>query len=92
MSALYDAALETVVTTNAIEFLARAQLLLKIAEPDVEAAKEAIHTPAGREAAAREFDALTDAEQVDLVREVTEHWAIVIGLDPGRVDASGRRC
>src|SRR5215211_200141 len=79
-SALYDEALDTDVTAHALDFLARAQLLLRIASDQPEAAYPVVHSPAGREAARREFDQLTDDERDELKRTVAQHWSLNVNL------------
>jgi hypothetical protein len=100
MEVLFNEAIDTNVSTHAIDFLPRAHLLLEIADQDTTAAGEAIHTTGGREAAKREWDALAHDEQVAIVQEVTSHWALctthavkrlwhaaeVLGFEPESID------
>jgi hypothetical protein len=96
METLFHAAFATTVTDHALEWMASAQLLLRIANDDTDVAGEAIHTLAGREAASREFEALPIEQRKALVKEITGHWAVntsaavkrlwhaaeVLGFDP----------
>jgi hypothetical protein len=79
-SALYDATLETDVTERAMDFLARASLLLRITRDDVEATKPVLHSPGGREAARREFDQLTDDERDEIKQTIGQHWSLNVNL------------
>jgi hypothetical protein len=96
MEVLFNAAIKSSVTDHALEWLAAAQLLLRVADDDADVAREAISTPAGREAAAREFEALSGDQRKALVQRITAHWAVnrrprssgsghaaeVLGFDP----------
>jgi hypothetical protein len=75
---LYNAALESPITEAGVNWLFRAHLLLKIADDDVDAAKEVIHTLAGEEAAKREFDALSDHERASLKEHVGLYWSVCV--------------
>lgn len=80
MSKLYDDAIDTEVSTHAMDFMARAQLLMDIAGDDIEAAKGSIHTGAGREAAMREYDELSDDDRHELLEVVAQHSALNLNL------------
>jgi hypothetical protein len=96
MEILFNAAIKTTVTDHALEWMAAAELLLRIADDNIDVAKEAVFTPAGREAAAREFEALPYEQRKALVQQVLQHWAVntsaavkrlwhaseVLGFDP----------
>lgn len=75
MSALYDRVIDSPVTHVGVDWLARAILLLRIADHDVDLAGEVVHQDAGREAARREYDTLEDQDRRALTAEVCEHWA-----------------
>ncbi len=77
---LYEAALDSPVTATAVDFLARAHLLTDITGDDLEAAREAIHTEAGKVAAKREHDALSDEERAKLTNAVAQHWSLNVNL------------
>ena len=85
MENLYNEVLDSDVTRCGVDFLYRARLLLRVADHDPHVAKEVIHKPAGREAAEREFDALTDAERAEVGAEVGEHWATAVRHAIGRL-------
>jgi hypothetical protein len=76
MEVLFNQAIKSAVTDHALEWLASARLLLNIADQDIDVAGEAIDTPAGREAAAREFEALPVEQRKALVQQITAHWAV----------------
>jgi hypothetical protein len=96
MEVLFHAAFKSAVTDHALEWLASAQLLLGIANNDLDVAGEAFHAPAGRAAAAREFEALPVEQRKALVQQITAHWSVntsaavkrlwhaaeVLGFDP----------
>ena len=77
MEILFNEAIKTDITTHAIDFLCRARLLLRITDHDPHVAKDAIHTAGGYEAASREWDALDQAQRVEIGNEVMDHWATV---------------
>jgi hypothetical protein len=79
-SALYDQVIDSNVTRNAIEFLCRCQMLLKIAGDDLDAVLPVVHTPAGQEAARREYEQLADDERDELHTVVGQHWSLVVNL------------
>ena len=79
-AALFDAAMETPVTTSAIDFLWRSHLLVKIADDDLDAARSVIHTAAGSEAARREWDQLSHDEQVEVASAAGQHWNLNLNL------------
>src|SRR5215218_1345235 len=78
MEDLYSAALDSPVTERAADFIYRAHLLLRIADDDVNAAKEVVHAPAGRRAAAAEFKQLTDEERREISDEVGHAWSVCV--------------
>src|SRR5215217_1258007 len=71
---IYNAALDTDVTQLGVDWLARAHLLLEIANDDVDTAKAVVHTAAGKEAAAREFESLDDDKRNALGQYVCLYW------------------
>jgi hypothetical protein len=80
MSALYDQVLDSDVTLSAIDFMARAKLVMDIAGDDLAAAGAVVHAPAGREAAKREYDQLSDEARADLHQLVGQHWSLNVNL------------
>ena len=70
MEKLYNEAIDSSVTKHAADFMFRAHLLLRISDQDVEAAKDVIHIDAGREAAWREFQGLSEDERKIIGDEV----------------------
>ena len=75
---LYEEVRDSPVTAHAVDFLARAHLLTEIA--DLETAKEFIHSDAGREAARREWDDLTDDDRKEITIVVAKHWSLNVNL------------
>jgi hypothetical protein len=80
MAKLYDKAIDSEVTSHALDFLCRAQLLLDIASDDPETAKSFIHTDAGRAAALREYKELTDDDREELHKAISQHWSLNLNL------------
>ena len=80
MSRLYDEVLDSDVTRHAVDFLARARLLLDIAGSDLAAAAAVIHAPAGLEATRSEYDQLSDEDRHELHQEVGQHWSLNVNL------------
>ena len=101
MEALFDEVLKSPVTRCATDFLFRARLLLRITDDDPLAARAVILEPAGREAAGREYETLTDEDRDALERDVAADWTMcashaisrlwhacsVLDIDPGTLDA-----
>ena len=79
-SALYDEVLESPVTDHAVDFLCRAQLLLRIADDQPEAAKDVIHSDAGHQAALREYEQLSDDDRQKVHESVAQHWSLNVNL------------
>jgi hypothetical protein len=98
---LYNAAIASPISLLGGDFLYRAQLLLRIADDDLDAAKEVIHQPAGRDAAVAEFANLTEEERKEMGERVGWDWALcvkaavdrlfhaarVLGVDVNTLDA-----
>jgi hypothetical protein len=59
-AALYDEVLDTQITTHVVDFLVRTQMLLRIADQQVDTVRPVLHSDAGREAARTEYDQLSD--------------------------------
>jgi hypothetical protein len=78
MEALYNEVLDSPVTRITTDWLFRAFLLLQISGDDPVAAREVVHTPAGLEAARREFDELPDTDRRAIGRVVGQHWAACV--------------
>jgi hypothetical protein len=51
-----------------------------ISGDDTDAAKNVIHTPAGREASSREYDELSDDERRELLETIAQHWCLNVNL------------
>src|SRR3954447_12723503 len=79
-AALYDAAFDTEMTDHALDFMARSQLLLRITSDNEDAAGQFIHTDAGRVAARREYDQLSDDDREELKRVIAHHWSLNLNL------------
>lgn len=79
-AALFEQALDTPVTDQALDFLSRAALLLRIADDDVDTIKPVIHSAAGRDAARLEFDQLSDDHLAELRERVCHHWSLNLNL------------
>jgi hypothetical protein len=85
MAELYDKALDSDVTLVALDWLARAHLLLRVAGDDVKAAQDVIHTDAGRVAARSEYDALTDDARNEMGKYVGGVWSACLKEAIGRL-------
>jgi hypothetical protein len=79
-AALYDAAFDTELTDHALDFMARSQLLLRITNDNEETAGQFIDTDAGRVAAHREYDQLSDEQREELKRVIANHWSVNLNL------------
>jgi hypothetical protein len=84
-AALYNAALETDVTELAVGWLGRAHLLLMVAGHDVDAAKSVVNKSAGFDAAAAEFQTLTDEEKIAFRQVLGAEWGQLVGLAVSRM-------
>ncbi len=80
MSRLYEEAVATDVSLHAVSFLACARLLTDIAGGNQDVARDVIHEPAGLEAAAREYEQLSDDARRALNSQIGEHWNVNINL------------
>jgi hypothetical protein len=76
--ALYEEVLDSNVTDHAVNWLARAHLLLRISGDTPELARDAIYTSGGFEAATREYQGLSDAERAELLKVIGATWAFVV--------------
>jgi hypothetical protein len=79
-AALYDAAFDTEMTDHALDFMARSQLLLRITNDNEDTAGQFIHTDAGRVAAHREYEQLSDDDREELKRVIAHHWSLNLNL------------
>jgi hypothetical protein len=79
-AALYDRALDTPVTTAAIDFLCRSQMLLRITEDQLDPALEVVHSDAGHAAARREWDQLSEDERIEVARVAAQQWDLNLNL------------
>ena len=61
--------------SQSTNWLGRAYLLTEIAGDDIQAAKDVIHTPAGRDAAAREYEALDEEARAEFLRTIGLRWS-----------------
>jgi hypothetical protein len=75
---LYNAALDSDVTVVATNWLCRAYLLTEIAGDNIEAAKDVIHTDAGRDAADREYKSMDDAARNEFLTTIGLHWFVCV--------------
>lgn len=78
-AALYDQALDCEVTDHAVDFLCRSHMLQRISD-DIDTIKPFLHTDAGRAAARREYDQLSDDERTELLKVMAEHYSLNLNL------------
>src|SRR3954454_6095191 len=76
---LYDAAIDTPVTTSALDLLCRAEMLTRIS-PDLDDVKPIVHSAAGHQAARREWDQLSDDDRAEVLEIISQHWSLNLNL------------
>jgi hypothetical protein len=79
-SALYDEVLESPVTSHVVDYLCRTQMLLRIADGEFDTVHSVLYTDAGREAALREYEQLSDDERKEVHETVAQHWSLNVNL------------
>src|SRR5215207_4005021 len=64
---------------DVLDYLCRTQLLLRIAD-DHDTVRSVLYTDAGRQAALREYEQLSDADLKELHETVAQHWSLNVNL------------